>query len=340
MTKNKFEIFVVISIIFHLILIYYFNFSSLNINTQKLNKNKEKSPIKVKFIDLPEKLPDIKHKEKTPYIAQKSFKAKKNTKKENPLIKNKSVVIKDVIPNYINSKPKVSSNKSKVKKSQSTKKINKLLPKKIKKIEKKMNQVKQKQTKVVKKKPLKIIKKNKNKLISLNKINPNYEELLKKGLIKSNKFKHNKIQNNNSKKSSENFKSNPELIAPGFFKPSHIYPDDIDISDSISISTQASRYASYLHKVKRKIELVWEYPPLAGEMGIQGRLFVKFEIDRKGHLRMIKLLKSSGAKILDEEAIRAIKEAAPYPPFPPDFKVNSIKIHACFDYIIVGKEIW
>ncbi len=340
MTKNKIEIFIIISVVLHLFLIYCFNFLTLNINTKKLSKNKEKSPIKVKFIDLPDKLPEIKHKEKTPYIAQKSFKAKKNTKKENPLMKNKSVVIKDVIPNYINSKPKISSKKSKPKKTQ-PKKVNKTEPKKSKKIEKKVYKVKQKQAKIVKKNPIKEIKKKKNELISLNKINPNYEELLKKGLIKnSNNLKRKKTQKNNSKKSSKNFKSNPELIAPGFFKPSHIYPDDIDISDSISISTQASRYASYLHKVKRKIELVWEYPPLAGEMGIQGRLFIKFEIDKNGHLKMIKLLKSSGAKILDEEAIRAIKEAAPYPPFPPDFKVNSIKIHACFDYIIVGKEIW
>ncbi len=325
MTRSKFEIFLIISIIFHVILIYYFKLSSLSINTKKIKKIKEKTPIKVKFIDLPENLPEIKHNQKTPYIAQKSFKAEKNIKKENPLIKRKSVVIKDTIPNFLKAKPQLP--KKAAKSIKSTVKPKKKI---IQKVKPKKNLKEKKAKKISKKK----------EIISLNKINPTFEELLKSNIIdKKREQKEEKIDNK-SQKSANNFKSNPELLAPGIFRPSHIYPDDIDIGDSISISTQSSRYASYLHKVKRKIELVWEYPPLAGEMGIQGRLFVKFEIDNKGNLKMVKLLKSSGAKILDNEALRAIREAAPYPPFPPDFKVKSIKIHACFDYIIVGKEIW
>ena len=322
---------------------YYFNFyipNSLNkIITKKVKKNKE--PIRVKFIELPEKLKEIKHHEKTPYIAQKSYKAKKQTKKENPLIK--SAEIKDVIPKYLPVPHKIIKKASP--KKLSKKKI--IIKRKIKSKPKKFQKSLTKRKKIVKKfstKKKKIVKISKSKpkpkkyKISFNKINPSLEELLKSNLI-------NKNDNTSKKHEKQNKKGNYFLegassLKPNIFKPSHVYPDDIDISDSISISTQSSRYASYLHKVKRKIELVWEYPPLAGEMGIQGRLFVKFEIDRNGHLKMIKLLKSSGAKILDDEAIRAIKEAAPYPPFPKDFKIKSIKIHACFDYIIVGKEIW
>ena len=354
MTKSKFEIFLIISIVFHVILIYYIKFSAISNYTKLIEKKKEKTPIKVKFIELPEKIKEIKHNKKTPFIAQKSFLAKKNRKKENPLIKQKSVAIRDVIPNFLQKNKKKFILKTKPKKLNE---IKKHLPKKIKKkvvkrkttndkktIREKIFVKKKKTTKVKKyiKKRIANKKEKSKRLLSLNKINPNFKELIEKGLIKGNlskKQNKNKFENS-SKTSSKMFKGNPELFTPGLFKPSHIYPDDIDISDSISISTQSSRYASYLHKVKRKIELVWEYPPLAGEMGIQGRLFVKFEIDRNGKLKMIKLLKSSGAKILDQEAIRAIKEAAPYPPFPKDFKISSIKIHACFDYIIVGKEIW
>ncbi len=321
-------------------------------NMQLLKKNKVESTTKVRFIDLPDTTPETKKKVKSKYIAQKSHLAKKETKKNTPLIKpkpktkplkpKKSVIVKESLPNLYS---------------------NKVISKTKKNIHKK--QVKHKKTvkpaahkkennKIVKKKPeQKIVRKpvKKKSIIALNKITPNYKEILEKGFFKSSKLNKN-IQSKNfkksnvkskSSKSSKSFKeSDVKTLSPNIFRPSHIYPDDIDISDSVSISTQSSRFASYLHKVKRKIELVWEYPPLAGEMGIGGRVFVKFTINKYGHLEKVELLKSSGAAILDNEAIKAIKEAADYPPFPEDnsFGVNRIKIHACFDYVIAGKDLW
>ncbi len=290
---------------------------------------------------------EIKHKEKTPYIAEKSYKAKKQTKKENPLIKRKSVVINDNIPKFLPSKPSfkpLTKNKKNLKaKTNIKRKLKspvkpKIKPKKIiaKIKEKPKPKLKNKLNKknIIKKY---VSKKNKkNTIVSLNKINPSLQDILNSSIAKEIR----QVRKDNNSSKSNPLGKQASILQPNIFKPSHVYPDDIDISDSISISTQSSRYASYLHKVKRKIELVWEYPKIAGEMGIQGRLFLKFEIDRSGKLKMIKLLKSSGAKILDEEAIRAVKEAAPYPPFPKDFKIKSIKIHACFDYILIGKEIW
>ena len=343
----------------HILLIFSINQNILSKNTRILKKNKEKNITRVKFIDLPDKLKEIKHNDKAKYIAQKSYKAEKETKKNNPLIKNKGLLKPE---KKLKPKPK--------KKIAIVKEAVPLIPsnKTMKQSEKKRRSRKNiKKQKVVKKKNVKkdilkkkfISKKSKsslkpkttpkhNTIVSLNKVSPTFEELLEKGLIPKKVLqrkptpKQNKVSKG-SKRLSKTFKdNNVQKLSPNIFKSSHIYPDDIDISDSVSISTQSSRFASYLHKVKRKIELVWEYPRIAGEMGISGRLFIKFTINRTGMLEKVELLKSSGASILDHEAIRAIKDAAPYPPFPKDnsFGVNKIKIHACFEYVLTGKELW
>jgi protein TonB len=342
MLRDKFIIFLTVSLLFHIILVFFIKQNLFYQNTRLFKKNKEKNITKVRFIDLPDKLKEKKNN-KAKYIAQKSFAAKKNVKKENPLVKTKKLkpqkkvaVVKETVP-LIPSAVTQKKVKKLIKKHQNKKsgKNSKVKTKPIKKFKKVVSRRK-KERKPVLRKP----SKPKKEIISLNKVTPSYKELLEKGFA----------LNKPPEKKKQKGKTMPEVykdvdvqkLSPNIFKSSHIYPDDIDISDSISISTQSSRFASYLHKVKRKIELVWEYPRIAGEMGIQGRLFIKMQIDKSGKLVGVKLLKSSGATILDREAIRAIREAAPYPPFPKDnsFGVNTIKIHACFEYVIGGKEVW
>ena len=111
-------------------------------------------------------------------------------------------------------------------------------------------------------------------------------------------------------------------------------PDDIEEGDTIALNTTEFRYASYFSGIKRKIELVWSYPPAAVRLGEQGNLRLKFVIKRDGNLKEIKLLRSSGYPILDNEAITAIRSAAPYNPFPKNLKQESISIVANFEYVI------
>ncbi len=91
-------------------------------------------------------------------------------------------------------------------------------------------------------------------------------------------------------------------------------------------------YVSYLAQVKRRIERVWTYPPEAQAEGIGGELFLTFTLNKSGTLTNVRLLQSSGFPILDEEAIQAIKEAAPYDPFPPQLGGEPWNIRASFSY--------
>jgi protein TonB len=96
------------------------------------------------------------------------------------------------------------------------------------------------------------------------------------------------------------------------------------------------QFISYFASIKRKIELVWQYPYEAAAAGIQGELTLDFVIARSGAVNSIELVRSSGSKILDDEAIRSIRTAAPFDPIPAEYKIPSLQIRGRFVYVHGG----
>ncbi|MGE5285046.1 MAG: energy transducer TonB [Actinomycetota bacterium] len=96
------------------------------------------------------------------------------------------------------------------------------------------------------------------------------------------------------------------------------------------------QYISYFASIKRKIELVWQYPYEAAVAGIGGELVLDFVIARSGAVDSIDLVRGSGSKILDDEAIRSIRTAAPFDPIPADYKIPKLQIRGRFVYVHGG----
>jgi protein TonB len=96
------------------------------------------------------------------------------------------------------------------------------------------------------------------------------------------------------------------------------------------------QYISYFASIKRKIELVWQYPYEAAAAGIQGELTLDFVIARSGAVDSVVLVRSSGSKLLDDEAIRSIRVAAPFDPIPSGYKIPSLQIRGRFVYVHGG----
>ncbi len=104
-------------------------------------------------------------------------------------------------------------------------------------------------------------------------------------------------------------------------------------SEVISLDTRDFRYISYFAHIKRKIELSWTYPEEAARAGVYGELMLRFTLTRDGRLQDVRLVRSSGSRVLDEEAIRAVKFANPYNPFPRRITKNRLQINAVFSYL-------
>jgi len=105
-----------------------------------------------------------------------------------------------------------------------------------------------------------------------------------------------------------------------------------DDGEAISLDTKETRYASYFARIKRQIELVWDYPEDAERQGIIGQLTLRFQISRDGNLMNVRLINGSGYNILDEAALQAVKSAAPYYPFPVTIDRETLPILANFIY--------
>jgi protein TonB len=103
-------------------------------------------------------------------------------------------------------------------------------------------------------------------------------------------------------------------------------------SGPISLNTKDPLYVSYFNKIKQTIEQHWEYPEMALRYGLQGRLALEFTINGGGQLEGLRLIRSSGSQLLDEEALRAVKAAAPFPPIPSWIKPIPLLISASMEY--------
>lgn len=97
------------------------------------------------------------------------------------------------------------------------------------------------------------------------------------------------------------------------------------------------QYISYFAGIKRKIELVWGYPAAAA--GIQGDVVIDFVIARSGRLDSVTLVQGSGHKVLDDEALGAIRKASPYDPIPSRYRIPNLQIRAHFLYTVTQTRI-
>ncbi len=101
---------------------------------------------------------------------------------------------------------------------------------------------------------------------------------------------------------------------------------------SVSLDTRDPIYVSYFTRIKQNIEQQWEYPEVALRYGLQGRLMLEFTIGGNGQLENLRMIRSSGSQVLDQEALRAIKAAAPFPPIPTWIKSVPLSISASMEY--------
>ncbi|MFP4466111.1 MAG: energy transducer TonB [Candidatus Goldiibacteriota bacterium] len=81
----------------------------------------------------------------------------------------------------------------------------------------------------------------------------------------------------------------------------------------------------YNDMVKQRIQNARKYPYTARKHGVEGEVTAEFEIKRSGDIGQVKLVSSSGADILDNEALATVKRAAPYPEIPAVHKENILK---------------
>jgi protein TonB len=82
--------------------------------------------------------------------------------------------------------------------------------------------------------------------------------------------------------------------------------------------------SSYLGIVVAHLRRFKRYPAEAQAANIHGTTRVRFSVGANGEVLATRIVASSGAKLLDQEAVAMIARAGPFPPIPPEFKRTSM----------------
>jgi protein TonB len=92
-----------------------------------------------------------------------------------------------------------------------------------------------------------------------------------------------------------------------------------------SVSARTAVEAAYLESWRNKVERLGNlnYPLEARQQGLEGDLRVLVEIDAEGRLIDVRILESSGSGVLDASALRIVRLAAPFLPFPSELRAEA-----------------
>lgn len=97
----------------------------------------------------------------------------------------------------------------------------------------------------------------------------------------------------------------------------------------ISSRTKEHKYASYMEAWRAQVEQVGNtnYPDEARARRLSGSLVLNVAIRADGSIHDIKVVRSSGQKILDDAAVRIVMMAAPFKPFPDEILKEADLLH-------------
>ncbi|MBI5101045.1 MAG: TonB family protein [Nitrospirae bacterium] len=110
--------------------------------------------------------------------------------------------------------------------------------------------------------------------------------------------------------------------------------------EGITFSTRQYRFKGYMDKLRSRIEGLWVYPPEALAKGIYGDLELTFTINKDGTLRgRPELVRTSGYRVLDDAAIKALKDGEPYWPLPEEWGMETYTIKGHFIYGLYGNYL-
>ena len=98
-------------------------------------------------------------------------------------------------------------------------------------------------------------------------------------------------------------------------------------SGAMTLNVSDFPFAWYLQRVQAKVTERWAGKAIPGQQPV-----AMFEIQRDGRVSGLAIEKPSGNPYYDQAALRAITEAAPFPPLPADFSGPVLRVHLGFNF--------
>ena len=96
---------------------------------------------------------------------------------------------------------------------------------------------------------------------------------------------------------------------------------------------QGVDFKPYLIRVLAAVRRNWfSVIPESVRFGRQGRVVIQFSISKAGSVPKLVIANASGTEALDRAAVAGISASNPFPPLPPEFKGDQIRVQLVFSY--------
>jgi TonB family protein len=139
----------------------------------------------------------------------------------------------------------------------------------------------------------------------------------------------------------------PQMVAPGTYDDL----DDVQEGGLNLLNTKRFKYASFFNRVRDAIAQHWSPEPVHQRADPTGQVYgkktrvtvLKIRLDAQGKLVSAVILDESGARHLDQEALRSVRAAAPFanPPLELiDPATNGIEFRFGFELTFNGSRIF
>ena len=96
---------------------------------------------------------------------------------------------------------------------------------------------------------------------------------------------------------------------------------------SVTVSASDFPFAWYIRAVQQKVNQRWDARAQPGRQPV-----LVFDIGRDGRITGLAVEKTSGNGFYDQQALRAISEALPFPPLPAEYPDQRLKVHFEFSF--------
>jgi len=95
---------------------------------------------------------------------------------------------------------------------------------------------------------------------------------------------------------------------------------------SATVSGTDDAVKMFLAQVRQRIDRLKHYPYAARRRQVEGRVTVRFVIHPDGTVAGLQVVKSSSSSLLDDAAVKAVQDAAPFPGFPRDVLAHPLAV--------------
>ena len=109
---------------------------------------------------------------------------------------------------------------------------------------------------------------------------------------------------------------------------------------TVSVDTQEALFAGYLAAWKQRVEQLGtlNFPDAARRAGMTGNPVLEVAIGADGGLREIVVVRSSQQKLLDQAALRILRLAAPFEPFPAEIRKQYDVLRFVYEWRFIGER--